>query len=218
MTNRGIHKVVKIVAVLVLLPLSIIIPTLSLESYYAPTINAQTAQTNGGDKNFSERKKQYLTEFKQDLDVDQEERIKLRCLAIQENIKNLATRVGEAQDRRKTAYDTIMGDVKILTDGLKNQAFDTTNLEQNTKELSDKLEAYQTNLETYRQALEDLTVIDCSKDPATFMAALQAARRAHTNLTGQVADIRAYILNTLKPTLQQVREELVSQQAAGEPQ
>lgn len=215
MTDRGIHKVVKIIAVLVLLPLSIIIPTLSLESYYAPTISAQSTQTNSTNKNFSERKKQYLAQFGEELNEGQEQRIKLRCLAVQANIKTLADRIAEVQTKRKTAYDSIIADVKTLTDGLKNQAFDASNLEQNTKELEDKLSAYQKNISSYKQALEDLTVIDCSQDPATFKAALQAARRTHANLIGQVADIRAYILNTLKPTMQQVREELVSQQAAG---
>ncbi len=215
MTDRGIHKVVKIVAVLILLPLGIIIPTLSLESYYAPTINAQSAAE---DKGFSERKKQYAAEFKEELNESQKQRIQLRCLAVQSNIKNLATRMAEVQTKRKEAYNTILSDVKKLNEGLNNQAFDASALEQNTKELEDKVAAYEKNMTTYKKALEDLTIIDCSKDPAMFKAALLAARRAHTNLIGQVADIRAYILNTLKPTMQQVREELVNQRAAGESQ
>lgn len=215
MTDRGINKVVKVVAVLVLLPLAIIIPMLSIEGYYAPLLSAQETTA---DKNFAERKKQYTAQFNEELNDSQKQRIQLRCLATQTTIKNLATRVGEAQSKRKTVYSTIVADVRTLTEGLNNQAFDASALEQNTKELEDKIAAYDKNMKIYKQALEDLTIIDCSKDPATFKAALQAARRAHTSLIGQVADIRAFILNTLKPTMQQVREELVSQQAAGESQ
>lgn len=215
MTDRGINKVVKIVAVLVLLPLGIIIPTLSLESYYAPTISAQTSRSA---KNFSERKKQYLSEYKQEIGTGEQERIKLRCLAVQANITSLSTRVADVQSKRKAAYETIITDVNTLIDGLKNQAFETSTLEQNTKELDDKISAYEKNMASYKQTLEDLATIDCSQDPATFKAALQSARRVHTDLIGQVADIRSYILNSLKPTMQQVREELVSQQAAGEAQ
>lgn len=215
MTDRGINKVVKVLAVLILLPLAIIIPTLSIEGYYAPLISAQAASE---DKSFAERKKQYNAQLDQEVNEAEKQRIQLRCLATQTTIENLATRIGEVKTQRKTVYSTIVADVQKLTEGLNNQAFDASALEQNTKELEDKITAYENNMKVYTQALEDLTKIDCSKDPGTFKAALEAARRAHTNLIGQVAEIRSYILNTLKPTMQQVKEELIAQQAAGEVQ
>ncbi|GEM_PF-3282901 len=210
--KRGTNKLIKTLAVLVLLPLSIIIPTLSLESYYAPTTNAQVRNT----KSFAERKKQYRAQLKEALSTTDEQRIQLRCLAVQANIKTLATRSGEVQTKRVAAYSEITKEMDALSASLKNQAFETSELDKNIAELKVKVTAFQTTLADYKQTLEDLTVIDCSQDAASFKAALETARDLHTKLIGQVAEVRAFILNALKPSLQQVREELVSQQAAGE--
>ena len=181
MSDGGINKFIKFVAVLILLPLSVLIPTLSLESYYAPPTSAQSAT----DQALETRKEAYKAKLKE-LSTAVQQRIKLRCLAVQTNIKALNARVATVQAKRGTAYDKIVTKLNDLVAKLKNQAFDTTALEQNVTALSAKVAEYKTAMDEYAQAVEDLTVIDCSQDPTSFKAALEVARTNHETLRGVV--------------------------------
>src|SRR5690606_1578928 len=204
MSDGGINKFIKVVAVLLLLPLSVVIPTLSLESYYAPQTSAQTPT----DAALEKRKESYKAKLKDELSASAQQRIKVRCLAVQTIIKALNVRVEGIKTKRGQAYDNIVNRLKELSEGLDAQAYDTTTLNENITELSGKIDAYKTSIDTYKQAVEDMTVIDCSQDPTSFKAALEVARTEHAKLVTQVADIRTYIVNTLKPQLQNIKASL----------
>lgn len=208
MSDGGINKVIKIVAVLLLLPLSVVIPTLSLESYYAPPTSAQTT-----DAELEKRKETYKASLKEELTTAVQQRIKLRCLAVQTNIKALNVRVETIQTKRGEAYDRVLTKLDALTTKLESKAYDTTSLKENTALLTTKVDAYKAAMEEYSQAVEDLTVIDCSADPTSFKAALEVARTKHQELITSVRDIREFITNTIKAQLQTIRADFVSSQA-----
>ncbi len=203
MSDRGINKLIKIVAVLILLPLGVVIPTLSLESYYAPPTSAQTT-----DKELEERLKTYKSALKEELRTTEQQRIKLRCLAVQTNIKTLNVRVESVQTKRATAYDNITSKLNDLITRLDAQAFDVTTLQESTTTLTEKVDAYKSTMTEYAQAVEDLTVIDCAQDPTSFKAALETARTKHRQLVTMVGDIRTFIANTTKPQLQTIKAAL----------
>lgn len=205
------NKIIKIVAVLILLPLSVVIPTLSLESYYAPPTSAQSTT----DAALEARKKTYRDALKEDLSTSVQQRIKLRCLAVQTNLKAVDARVQNIQTKRGTAYDNILARLNELVANLKNQAFDTTTLEQNVVELTAKVDTYKASMKEYSQAIDDLTVIDCAQDPTSFKAALEVARTNHQKLITSVGDIRTYVTNTIKPQLQAIRAQLEAGQVTG---
>lgn len=205
------NRFIKVVAVLILLPLSVVIPTLSLESYYAPQINAQSSN----DSDLAKRTKQYRAAITDDLSVTVQQRIKLRCLAVQTNMKAFDARVETMKTNRAAAYDNILGQLNTLVENLQNQAFDTTKLEANVTDLNKKVDKYKAEMKSYSQAIDDLTVIDCTKDPVAFKGALEAAREDHQKLIASVSDVRTFVTNTIKPQLQTIREQLDAGQVTG---
>ncbi len=210
MSNGGMNKFIKIVAVLLLLPLSVVIPTLSLESYYTLPTSAQTTT----DASLEERKEAYKAKLKEELSSAVQQRIKLRCLAVQTNIKALNVRVETVQTKRGAAYEKILTKLEDLTVKLDAKAYDTTSLKENISTLSAKVDAYKAAMDDYSQAVEDLTVIDCAQDPTSFKAALEEARTQHEALVGSVRDIREFVLNTIKPQLQVIRADFVKAKEA----
>lgn len=211
MSDGGINKIVKIVAVLILLPLSVLIPTLSLESYYAPPTNAQASESQA----LKSRTDKYRAALEEAPNTTEQQRIKLRCLAVQTNLKAFDARVQTVQTKRGEAYDTILAKLNELLTNLQNQAFDTTQLQQNVTALTEKTDNYDATMKTYVQALDDLTVIDCAKDPTSFKAALEVARTDHDKLRTSISDIRTFVTNTIKPQLQAIRTQLEAGQVTG---
>lgn len=207
MSDGGINKVVKILAIAILLPLSIAIPLLSVEGYYSPQIEAQT------DANLEARKEAYKAALKKEISTSVQNRIKLRCLAVQANLQTYSAKVTTVKTNRENAYDNILKNLNNLVKGLQNQAYDTTKLEEHITVLSGHVDEFKSSMREYKQTVEDLTTIDCTKDPASFKAALEAARRQHLELIGIVQDIRSDIVNSLKPVLMQIREDVLSNEA-----
>ncbi len=208
MSDGGMNKFIKVVAVLILLPLSVVIPTLSLESYYAPPTSAQTVT----DDSLEARKKAYKASLKEELSSSVQQRIKLRCLAVQTNIKVLNIRVESIQTNRSEAYSKIVNKLNDLVTKLETQAYDTASFKENIATLTAMVDAYKADMTEYSQAVDDLTAIDCSQDPTSFKGALETARTQHGKLVGEVRDIREFVTNTIKPQLQTIRADFVSSQ------
>ena len=211
MSENRVNKWGKVLVTILLLPLAVIVPVLSLESHYAPATQAQT-QPNSAQQ---ARVTAYKAALAQEVNTAEQARIKLRCSVAQANAKTLATRLSTAQKNRNAAYDSILKNLNTLLTKLDNQAFETTALKENITTLQTKVDSYKTNMNNYQLAVSDMATVDCTNDPAAFVAALQAARKAQEAVLPQITDIRAYITNTVKPSLQQVRVQIEDGQTVG---
>jgi hypothetical protein len=210
MSEKRVSKWGKVLVTLLLLPAAIIVPALSLESHYAPATQAQTQPTDAQ----AQRVVTYKAAAGQ-VSTAEQNRIKLRCGVAQANAKTLATRLATVQKNRGAAYDSIVKALNDLVAKLENQAFETTALKDNITALQSKVDSYKTNMNNYYTAVNDMATVDCAADPLAFIGALQAARQAHDALQPQIADIRAFITNTVKPSLVQVRTQIEDGQTVG---
>ncbi len=211
MSEKRVNKLGKVLVTLLLLPAAVIVPVLSLESHYAPPTQAQTQP----DSAQAQRVAAYKADLVEDIKKGEQDKIKLRCSVAQANAKTLATRLAGVQKARNTAYDKILGDLNVLLGRLENQAYETTALKENIDALQAKVDAFKVGMNNYYLAVNDLATIDCMNDPVAFAATLQAARKAHQAVQPQIADIRAYITNTVKPTLVQVRDQIAAGRTVG---
>lgn len=211
MSEKRVSKWGKVLVTLLLLPAAVIVPILSLESHYAPPTQAQT-QTDSAQ---AKRVAAYKAALGRKISNAELARVKLRCAVAQGNSKGLATRLAAVQKNRIAAYDAILKNLNNLVTKLDNQAYETTALKENIATLQAKVDSFKANMKSYYQAVNDMANVDCANDPAAFVAALQAARKDHEAVQPQLADIRAYITNTIKPTLKQIRSQLESGQTTG---
>lgn len=211
MVEKRVSKWGKVLATILLLPLAIVVPILSLESHYAAPTQAQTQP----DSAMLTRITAYKAVLGREVLPAEQQRIRLRCDVTQANAKTLATRLENVQKNRNAAYDKILKDLNNLATDLDKQAFETTTLKTNIGILQNQVDSFKINMSNYQLAVSDLANMDCPGDPIGFIAALQAARKAHQAVIPSISEIRSTITNTIKPNLEQIRVLIESGQTTG---
>lgn len=145
--------------------------------------------------------------MKTKLTTVQQTRLKARCKASQGLINSLHTRVKGLEKNRTSLYDKVVDKLNALVTKIGDKA-DTTELKAEIEILQQKIDHFKTDIATYRQTISDLGEMDCAADPAAFKSSLDEAKTLHAGLLQTSKDIRAYINDTIKPTLQNIRASL----------
>ena len=157
-----------------------------------------------------------LTKLKGDLKINltatQQEHIKTRCKPAQGIVKSVGDKVDTGVTNRSQAYVALTDKLTSLVAKLQAKNVDTTAFQSEITVLQTKIASFTTDLTAYRQTLSDLKGVDCVTDPAAFQGALTASRTAHDKLITDVANIKAYVSGTIKPTLQAIRTVLEAQE------
>lgn len=208
MPNGGMNKLVKILAILALLPLGVLVPTLSLESYYSNTTKAQSATSEALQERVAEYKESLTTE----LSNAQQDRIKLRCQAAQTAVKTLAVTTKTALENRNNKYSELIASLKDLQTKLTAQGVDASGLETSLKALETKYGEFETSSDTFNTTLGDVSEVDCTEDPVAFKASLEAAKNDQAVLRTTALEIKALLQETIKADLQTIRVILVSEE------
>ncbi len=137
----------------------------------------------------------------------QQTRLKARCKASQGLINSLHVRVKGLEKNRTSLYDKVIDKLNALVTKIGDKA-DTTELKAEIEVLQQKVDHFEADIAAYKQAISDLGEMDCAADPAAFKSSLDEAKTLHANLLQTSKDIRAYINDTIKPTLQNIRASL----------
>lgn len=202
------NKRIKVLIILALLPLSIAVPVFLMQTV------SLDSQVYAQQSTLQQRVESYKAKLGTTPSQSELNRFKLRCSVAQTSLKGLQTKATTAQENRTKVYSKINEDLQKLITVLKEKSIDTTKLEAQAKELDAKITQFNTDANAYKQAVEDSATNDCTTDPLALRAALQEARNNHTKLITEVADIRAYVNNVIKPSLNQVKTDLKAQQTA----
>lgn len=170
-----------------------------------------SVKTDAG--SIKDRLEKIKTSLKIKLTTVEQARLKTRCKASQAVIATLNDRFGNSVVNRTKAYDELISRLNNIVVKLQAANIATTELEAEIAALQTKVATYKTDLVSYRQALSDLKLVDCATDPTAFKAALEAARAAHMTLVGDTTAIKTYVVSTIKPTLQTIRQQLETQKS-----
>lgn len=157
-----------------------------------------------------ERISEHKSQFKQKLTNAQQLKVKTKCKDAQGLIGSLSVRIKNVQTNRNGVYKNITNKLASLQTKLQQKDIDTTELQAEISVLRTKVDAYKTDTATYKQAVIDLAGMDCTSDPTAFKSTLDAARAARQKVADDIADIRTYVNNTIKPTLVKIRLQLTS--------
>ncbi len=211
MINSRTVRLKRAVVAFLFLLIGVIVPYLSFSVGSAATVQAETSEKS----TLSERIKTYKAGIKTKIAKNAQTKIALHCSVAQENTKTLTTRMKTVEKNRNAAYSNITKQLNTLLKRLDNQAYETTSLKDNITVLEGKTTDFKTSMAGYTQSLDDLSTMDCKKDPLAFIGALQAARKSHEKILPMITDIREYITNTIKPSLVQVRQQIESGNTTG---
>lgn len=182
---------------------------LFMSSGGALLVNAQTAPKNppsGG--TFEERLVQRKDERKVQLDERQQRRLMQRCTKSQQKVRSLQQSTSRVADERESVYEDINGKLLVTIGRLKLAEVDTFGLEQQHETYIDKVDGFNTIMDFYQQTLDDIAVINCQSDVVGFKALVDTARIYHKDLRARSADIRAYVIDQIKPNLKGLHDKL----------
>lgn len=142
--------------------------------------------------------------------------IQNKCKAAQGFVSSVKGRVKGIETSRTEVYGNILDHLTDLSAKLKNKGIDTKTLDGEITTLQDKIQTFNTDLATYKQAVSDLAAMDCKADADGFKASLQAARTALETVNKDSQAVRSYVKDTIKPSLKTIRGELETKTGEGQ--
>lgn len=142
------------------------------------------------------------------LDAVEEKRLPSVCTTAQSKLRPIQQTATTAADARIKINDTVDARLWIMIGKVKLAGLDAYDLETVQSELRTKMAASEQTTAEYRQAIDDLTAIDCRADIVGFKALLETARIYHTQLRDQLRGQRDYINDEVKAALNDYATEL----------
>ncbi len=188
--------------------------TYANENAASPTTTAATTDTTVK-QNRDKRVKEHKDKLKVKLSNLEQKRLQERCKNAQGKVSSLQGRITGVETSHNKVYGNLLSRLTTLSDKLKAQGVDTTQLDAQITELTTQVTKFKTDLATYKTDVSDLAALDCAADPSGFKATLEASRIELALLRQESTAIRSYVQNTIKPTLQTIRAALVAKKTTG---
>jgi len=169
---------------------------------------AQTTTTSDSKTDLKTRVEKRKTELKTKLTTAQKTRLQSKCKPSQAVLGTVKSRSLTAETKHGEVYGNSATKLTELSTKLKNKGADTTELDAAIVTLQGKITTFNTDLATYKEAINDLLEMDCAADPDGFKASLESARTAREAVRKDAADVRTYLKDTIKPLLATIRSQL----------
>jgi hypothetical protein len=175
------------------------------------TTETTTQSTETEKKALLERLTKRKTDLKVRLTNTEKQRLQTRCKNATGQFSALNGRIKGIETSRTQVYENLISRLTGLSTKLQERGVDTTEFDAQVVELQEKITTFQTDLATYKQVVSDLEAMDCATDAEAFKASLEAARTARDKVKMDAQDIKAYVNETIKPTLKAIREQIVKE-------
>ena len=176
------------------------------------TIDTTATKEKTREERVTERKTkttERLTQVKQN-------QVKLRCKAANGLIKSAQSRIGSFEAKRTHVYSGLVTRLQELSPKFKAAGVDVTKYDEQVATLKTKADAYDADITALKTSVDDLAGMDCAADPEGFMATLMEAKELRTSVIAKGKDFRAYLKDTLKPTLTDIRTQIKAKNTEGE--
>jgi hypothetical protein len=127
------------------------------------------------------------------------------CQAAQTKLKAFNTANEKSVGDRMKAYNAWLEQLQNLVDRGTMQKLDVAALKNDEAQLKAKIVTFQQELTPYREALTDLSSMDCKSDPTGFKVSLDSARQLVSNAANAASDIRNFVNSTVKPDINKLK-------------
>jgi hypothetical protein len=169
----------------------------------------QTTTLSADDKaKLLQRLTERKAELKTRLTTAQKTKLQTKCKAAQGLLSPVREKIKGYETARSNVYGGVLSKLTDLSTKLKAQDVSTTQLDAAVTTLQGKITTFNTDLTSYKQAVSDMTDMDCASDPDAFEASLVAARTALQKVNQDATDIRNYVKDNLKPILATLKTDL----------
>ncbi len=177
------------------------------EESSSPELTDEETSSDGAGRR-AERLQKYKDRLAVRLSANEERVLRNSCTAAQEMVAKVSNRVARVRENREESYATISERLNDLVVKVEIAGVDATSLNDAIVTMESEVSIFKATLDEYETILSDLAEMDCESDPQAFRAALSAAKQHRVTLVSSSQGIRQYFDNTIKPILQQLREDL----------
>lgn len=150
---------------------------------------------------FEQRLDQRKKERNIKLDALAQKRLASQCTAAQSTVRSSQQKLAQLFTDRSKTYRQIDGKLWVTIGQLKLAEKDTFSLEQKRAAYAKKVGAVEASAADFQQTLDDIVVVNCKADVTGFKALVDTARLYLSQVRAQSADLRKYVLDDIKPTL-----------------
>lgn len=116
-----------------------------------------------------------------------------KCSQAQTTLQKIKAKDTAIAESRRQTYTNADTKLSAVVDSLERQGIDTASLKVSQTKLNSAINQFLNDSESYKTALDDITAMDCTKDPIGFEATLMDARRLRTQLAKDSLQIKALI-------------------------
>ncbi len=186
---------------------SLVLIGLTLSLFLPNLVYAAPADAPPGSK-IEERIKQRTSE--QNLNLTQRDitRITSKCIGSQAVVREIQSKLGSVSDKRLNTYEAIDAKLWVIIGKLKLADKDTFKLESQRGEYAKKVTLLSSTMNQYKQVIDDMVVINCQSDIKGYMSLVATARLYHESIRKQTEEIKSYVVNDVKASLQTFASEL----------
>lgn len=147
--------------------------------------------------------------------TEDKSRLESSCSSAQTKLRSLQQTTTPVVLERAKANLLIDAKLWVIIGKLKLAEKDTFALEKQRATLAEKVRVFAETERLYQQTLDDAIVLNCKADLVGFKAMLDTARIYRTQVRDQSTDIRNYLVNDIKPSLNAFSAQLQGKQTTG---
>jgi chromosome segregation ATPase len=151
-----------------------------------------------------------IKETKEEWKEKREENQEQRCEVAEGRIDNKINKFDENKENHVERYRHIKEAVSNLVTRLKEKGLDTGNLEKYLTELDSKIKDMASDYQTFIDKLKATKSFACGNSNGDFLAALNEAKSARLTVWQDAVEIRKYIIETIRPEMKRLRDQLQS--------
>jgi hypothetical protein len=151
-------------------------------------------------KKYQERKTEKLEEAKA-------KRVEARCKTSQGKVSSLRGKLNNVVAK------SIGEKLDAVALRLQEAGVDTTKLDVARRDVAAELKELEQSMQAYDEVLSDIEAMDCLADPTTYISAIEQARELQKLLREQATEFRRFATTELRQVLQELRQQLESQQS-----
>lgn len=164
---------------------------------------ADTTQVTSRDQRISQRK----TEFKAQIDEQSLKNLPSRCEKVQNAVKTLKTNDDKTLSSRHDFYTGSANKLNYIIENLKKRNVDHTAVEAASRPFADSVNKYLSDAAEYKAAIEDLALMNCTKDTAGFRSTILSARELRARLASDEKNVKNTFVQ-IKTAVERAKETL----------
>lgn len=131
-----------------------------------------------------------------------------KCVGSQAVVREIQGKLGSNSDKRLSTYGNIDAKLWIIIGKLKLADKDTFKLESQRAEYAKKVATLNNTMNQYKQTIDDMVVMNCQSDIKAYMSLVATARQYHESIRAQTEEIKTYVVNDIKASLQSFATDL----------